>query len=99
MASGRALSYAFEPTARVASNQAARSRELTETTRAVVPSRTSTFTPRLRQYPATAATRCSSFVGWKDQHSRRRRPSEIGRAHVGTPVPHAHLVCRLLLVT
>src|SRR3546814_3638815 len=24
-------------------------------------------------------------------------PPEIGRAHVGTPVPNAHLVCRLLL--
>src|SRR3546814_7514522 len=25
------------------------------------------------------------------------RPEEIGRAHVWTPVPNAHLVCRLLL--
>src|SRR3546814_2241730 len=25
------------------------------------------------------------------------RPQEIGRAHVGTPVTNAHIVCRLLL--
>src|SRR3546814_7551331 len=28
---------------------------------------------------------------------RRLSPVEIGRAHVGTPVTNAHLVCRLLL--
>src|SRR3546814_2118388 len=28
-----------------------------------------------------------------------RRLPQIGRAHVLTPVPHAHLVCRLLLET
>src|SRR3546814_10863191 len=27
----------------------------------------------------------------------RRPPRQIGRAHVGTPVTNAHLVCRLLL--
>src|SRR3546814_3280156 len=29
----------------------------------------------------------------------RTAPAEIGRAHVCTPVTHAHLVCRLLLAT
>src|SRR3546814_6768711 len=29
----------------------------------------------------------------------RRRDDEIGRAHVGTPVTNAHLVCRILLET
>src|SRR3546814_6543849 len=33
---------------------------------------------------------------WRGRGWRRRR-SEIGRAHVGTPVTNAHLVCRLLL--
>src|SRR3546814_9450761 len=31
------------------------------------------------------------------ERPRRRAASEIGRAHVWTPVTNAHLVCRLLL--
>src|SRR3546814_6707768 len=37
--------------------------------------------------------------GSEQRTDRARRLSQIGRAHVRTPVTNAHLVCRLLLET
>src|SRR3546814_9944786 len=34
---------------------------------------------------------------FRERFARELRAREIGRAHVCTPVTHAHLVCRLLL--
>src|SRR3546814_5383293 len=39
-----------------------------------------------------------SVAGERIERARRGKSSSpIGRAHVGTPVTHAHLVCRILL--
>src|SRR3546814_7736973 len=55
-----------------------------------------------RSLEAFAIARPKSGVGGQNPDAARRKQGlstepEIGRAHVGTPVTNAHLVCRLLL--
>src|SRR3546814_10085048 len=51
---------------------------------------------RYRQRERIAHRRYSATIGGSDD---RIACPQIGRAHVGTPVTNAHLVCRLLLET
>src|SRR5881397_4198104 len=46
---------------------------------------------------ARALVRCASALRDSSETAARSRRSEIGRAHVSTPVTLSHLVCRLLL--
>src|SRR3546814_4719090 len=47
---------------------------------------------------ATLTAVAGSVIYWHELKRRptRTRAGQIGRAHVGTPVTNAHLVCRLL---
>src|SRR3546814_8534925 len=55
--------------------------------------------PGLRQRRGLRAGREAARAALQPPRIRRGRPPhlEIGKAHVGTPVTNAHLVCRLLL--
>src|SRR3546814_5898467 len=53
---------------------------------------------RNRSVPAGAAFVIASLIRFAHRIARETR-AQIGRAHVCTPVPNAHLVCRLRLET
>src|SRR3546814_5313026 len=45
----------------------------------------------------SATSRTGSLRGWNVIGRSAARSGQIGRAHAGTPITNAHLVCRLLL--
>src|SRR3546814_5947402 len=56
--------------------------------------------PRVYPDSVGATENCTGAISLMDdpfeQRNSHKNTSQIGRAHVCTPVPNAHLVCRLL---
>src|SRR3546814_5616222 len=53
---------------------------------------------RGRKPDMSNSLKIGDHVTWNSEVGRVGGTIEIGRAHVRTPVPNAHLVCRLLLL-